>query len=213
MKELFKPVVVEGRDLWSAREVHSFLKVKSKFADWVKNRISDYQFIEGKDFVTVSKTLESGGREIDYAITAQMGKELSMVEKNEKGKEAREYFIKIEESNRKPIVAMSQLDFLQFQLDLMKQQDVRISSIEHKIKTIEAKSITHAVDYFAIMGYASLKAKPVDVKVAAELGRKAANMCKSLGYVMGELPDPRFGRVKTYPVDVLESVFTDYFCK
>lgn len=210
MEELFKISEIDGKVVASARELHSFLGVKTRFNDWIRNRISEYSFVENQDFTTLTKNLVSGGREMDFAITLEMAKELSMVEKNDKGKLARQYFIECEKRAVKPV---SQLDYLQHQLDLMKKQDVRIATIEHKIKTIEAKSITHTVDYFAIMGYASLKAKPVDVKIAAELGRKAASMCKSLGYVMGELPDPRFGRVKTYPVDVLESVFTDFFCK
>ena len=74
----------------SARELHGFLGVSSKFADWIKNRISEYDFVESQDFLTVSKNLENGGRSIEYYITLDMAKELSMVENNEKGMQARE---------------------------------------------------------------------------------------------------------------------------
>ena len=77
----------------NARELHAFLEVRSKFADWIKNRISEYDFTVNQDFTTVSKFLENGGRSIDYYITLDMAKELSMVERNEKGKQARKYFI------------------------------------------------------------------------------------------------------------------------
>ena len=80
----------------NAKELHEFLEVRSKFADWIKNRISEYDFTVNQDFTTVSKNLENGGRSIEYYITLDMAKELSMVERNEKGKQARKYFIECE---------------------------------------------------------------------------------------------------------------------
>ena len=95
----------------NARELHAFLEVRSKFADWIKNRISEYDFTVNQDFTTVSKNLENGGRSIvrfhkkmeannatliEYAISLDMAKELSMVERNEQGKQARKYFIECE---------------------------------------------------------------------------------------------------------------------
>lgn len=89
----------------NARDLHSFLKVQSRFADWIKNRIEKYDFIENNDYIKVSKNLEiQKGHQIDYYLTLEMAKELSMVENNEKGKEARKYFIaKEKEANEKQI--------------------------------------------------------------------------------------------------------------
>ena len=87
----------------SARELHGFLGVSSKFADWIKNRISEYDFVESQDFLTVSKNLENGGRSIEYYITLDMAKELSMVERNDKGKQARRYFIECEKKLKSQI--------------------------------------------------------------------------------------------------------------
>lgn len=80
----------------NARDLHDFLEVKAKFADWIKNRISDFDFQENQDYLTVSKILENGGRTKEYLLTLSMAKELSMVERNEKGKQARQYFIQCE---------------------------------------------------------------------------------------------------------------------
>lgn len=80
----------------NARDLHAFLEVKAKFADWIKNRISDFDFQENQDYLTVSKILENGGRTKEYLLTLNMAKELSMVERNEKGKQARQYFIQCE---------------------------------------------------------------------------------------------------------------------
>ena len=77
----------------NARELHAFLEVNTKFADWIKNRINEYDFVENQDFISFSENLEkpTGGRPSqEYFITLDMAKELSMVENNEKGMQARE---------------------------------------------------------------------------------------------------------------------------
>lgn len=76
----------------NARELHKFLESKQEFANWIKNRIAQYGFVEGQDF-TVDKTIIGRATQIDYYISLDMAKELSMVERNEKGRQARQYFI------------------------------------------------------------------------------------------------------------------------
>lgn len=103
MQELIRISEKDGLKVVSARELHGFLSLKSKFADWFKNRVSKYGFIEGTDYVTVSKNLENGGRELDYGLTLDMAKELAMVQANAKGKEARLYFINIEKAYKQAV--------------------------------------------------------------------------------------------------------------
>lgn len=91
----------------NARELHSYLQSKQDFSTWIKKRIKDYGFIENIDFVRFHKKMEANNATvIDYAITIDMAKELSMVERNQKGKQARQYFI---ESEKK---AKQQLKFI-----------------------------------------------------------------------------------------------------
>ncbi|MBO9615586.1 MAG: phage antirepressor KilAC domain-containing protein [Dyadobacter sp.] len=93
-----------GKKIVSAKELYDFLDLKSRFNDWIRNRIKKYGFIENQDFVCLTKNLVTqtkGGRagaaiEIDYALTLNMAKELAMVEGNERGKQARQYFIACE---------------------------------------------------------------------------------------------------------------------
>lgn len=96
--ELIK--IYEGNRI-SARELHIFLKVKSRFNDWINNRIKKYKFKEGNDFRKVTKTLVTqGGKQqgFDVILSMSMAKQLCMVENNELGKQARQYFIKAEET-------------------------------------------------------------------------------------------------------------------
>lgn len=77
---------------------------------------------------------------------------------------------------------------------------------DQRLKVIEAKTNSSDIHYFTIAGYASLVGRKVDITEAARLGRKATRMCGQLGYITGTMPDPRFGRVKTYPEEVLEKL-------
>ena len=53
----------------NARELHAFLEVQTRFNDWIKNRISEYDFVENQDFTTLTKNLVNGGRTTEYYIT------------------------------------------------------------------------------------------------------------------------------------------------
>jgi phage anti-repressor protein len=91
------PILNQNDKSWiNARDLHEQLQIKSKFADWVKNRIEKYEFIEKEDYLSVSKNLESGGKQLDYTISINMAKELSIVENNDIGRIARKYFIIME---------------------------------------------------------------------------------------------------------------------
>ena len=131
----------KGNQAVSARELYQFLEVGREFANWIKARIEKYGFIENKDFYklyfdqqgnmipivnygNIDSQRVIGGR-IEYVITLNMAKELAMVENNDKGKEARRYFIQCEEQFR-----------------AMKEQTLKISPEEIKWKKWEYLSKT-----------------------------------------------------------------------
>ncbi|MBA0216273.1 antA/AntB antirepressor family protein [Pectobacterium brasiliense] len=84
-----------------ARNLHKFLGNKERFASWIKQRIEQYKFAENVDYETFSESTEKGRPRIEYRITSDMAKELSMVERTDRGKEARQYFIDCEERLRR----------------------------------------------------------------------------------------------------------------
>ena len=93
----------EGKQLVSARELHEFLEVTERFSNWF-NRQLQYGFVENVDFTSVkSLTVVNNGakKELqDYAITIDMAKEISMIQRTE---QARRYFIKCEEKLREEL--------------------------------------------------------------------------------------------------------------
>ncbi|MBA1446606.1 MAG: antA/AntB antirepressor family protein [Chromatiales bacterium] len=84
----------------SARKLHEYLGSKRQFTDWIRNRIKQYGFTENQDYIEViHKTVKNphGGRpSTDYYLTLDTAKELAMVERTERGREARRYFIDCE---------------------------------------------------------------------------------------------------------------------
>ncbi|OEZ90698.1 antA/AntB antirepressor family protein [Duganella phyllosphaerae] len=91
----------------SARELHAYLNVGKLFAAWMPERIAQYGFFLQQDYEVFSDSGNNpaGGRPSkEYTITLDMAKELSMVERNAKGKEARQYFIECERRALAPAV-------------------------------------------------------------------------------------------------------------
>ncbi|EDP7843488.1 phage antirepressor Ant [Campylobacter coli] len=79
----------------NAREIFQFLNSEQEYANWIKNRISHYNFIENQDYI-IELVYTKGRPRKEYYITLDMAKELCMVENNEKGRQARRYFIECE---------------------------------------------------------------------------------------------------------------------
>jgi phage anti-repressor protein len=97
MNDLIKIEEKEGKQAVNARELHEFLESKQDFSTWIKNRIIKYGFIENVDFICFHKKMEANNAIMtEYYIDIDMAKELSMVENNPKGREARKYFIETE---------------------------------------------------------------------------------------------------------------------
>jgi len=84
----------------SARDLHAFLEVKSEFKDWIRNRIQQYNFIDHQDYevehIAAKNLAPICSDKLEYLLTLDMAKELAMVERNEKGKQARQYFLECE---------------------------------------------------------------------------------------------------------------------
>lgn len=90
----------EQRQLCNVRDLHEFLEVGTKFADWIAGRVVEYGFVEGDDFFRIFGKSTGGRRRTDYHITLDMAKELAMVENNDKGRMVRRYFIDVEKRSR-----------------------------------------------------------------------------------------------------------------
>ncbi|EGT1673733.1 phage antirepressor Ant [Campylobacter coli] len=120
----------------NAREIFQFLNSEQEYANWIKNRISHYNFIENQDYI-IELVYTKGRPRKDYYVTLDMAKELCMVENNEKGRQARRYFIECEK--RLKNLEQEKMQKLAFRQSLgyksqLKQQK---EHYENKIKALQ----------------------------------------------------------------------------
>ena len=102
MDELIKIEVNENQEpVISGRALHEFLEVKTSYKDWFP-RMVEYGFTEGTDFCSILSESTGGRPATDHAIKLDMAKELAMIQRTEKGKQARQYFIQIEKDYNSP---------------------------------------------------------------------------------------------------------------
>lgn len=219
MNELIKITKKDGNDVISARELHEFLEIGNDFTTWCK-RMFDYGFSEGIDYSFLkngeqdNQVVMNPKPKTDYALTLDCAKEIAMIQRTDKGKQARIYFIECEKKLKEVSKPLSQIDIIIQSAQLIKEfeekqkvLEIKIDSTEQRLLAIEQNPHVNAeIQHFTIMGYCRNIGKQVGLVEASLLGRKCSAVCKELGFNTGHVNDPRFGSVKTYPLSVLEEI-------
>lgn len=151
MNELIKVTYDNDRPVVSARELHSFLEVQTKYQDWFP-RMCEYGFTEGVDFnfLKNEQVQIEGGRTVtrhilDAAMTIDMAKEICMIQRSEKGKQARQYFIQLEKDWNSPEKVMARaLNIASKQLDQLKGENAKLlaENTANKPKVIFADAVS-----------------------------------------------------------------------
>ena len=107
MNQLIKVNYTTDRPTVSARDLHEFLGIETRYNDWFR-RMCEYGFSENTDFYSfLSKTSEGGRPAQDAQLTIEMAKEICMLQRNERGKQARQYFIQLEKDWNSPEKVMA----------------------------------------------------------------------------------------------------------
>ena len=106
MNQIINITMNNDRPTVSARELHEFLEVKTAFKDWFP-RMCEYGFMEGTDFCSFLSESTGGRPAQDAQLTIEMAKELCMIQRTEKGKQARQYFIQLEKDWNSPEKVMA----------------------------------------------------------------------------------------------------------
>ncbi len=187
----------------SARDLHEYLNSQSDFTTWCK-RMFEYGFIENVDYSLIKIGERSAHNKIDYALTLDCAKEIAMLQKSDKGKEARQYFIAVEKAALKP---MTVEDMIIAQAQSVIELRKQTSLLEERILRIENAPVQNAeLLYFSILGHCRNKGLQISLEQAKVYGVKCKAMCNQMGFVVGKISDPRFGSVNTYPLDVLNEI-------
>ena len=139
--ELIKIIEREGRQLVSGRELHEFLEIRTKYKDWFR-RMVEYGVEEEIDFIRVAQKRATNNLKnpvttvIDHAISIDMAKEISMIQRTEKGKIARQYFINCEKK-LKAVKKLSPMELMELQFKVLKEQKEKITQVENKVDKLE----------------------------------------------------------------------------
>lgn len=147
----------------SGRELHMFLGVDTKYNDWIQ-RMLQYGFEDGQDFNLLKKEQVQieGKREVrrditDHIMKLDMAKELCMITRNEKGKQARQYFIEVERDWNSPekvmaralLIANKEIDTLKLENTVQRQVIAEFKPIKEYVDTILSSEDTVTITQIA----------------------------------------------------------------
>lgn len=210
MKQLIKiQESADGKKAVSAREMYLSIGLREgHWQRWANKNIEKNPFaVEGVDWIGFDFVLngdnsplrgvKKGNRAKDYILSLDFAKKICMQARTQRGEDMRNYFLEVER------IALT--------TDSAQISPAKLQELESKMNRIEAYVAHSDVHEFSIAGYASLCRKWITGIEASMLGKQASKKCKELGFSTGEIRDPRFGKVNTYPEIVLKQVFEDFF--
>ena len=129
----------DGVQAVMGRDLHKFLEVETPYHIWFP-RMVEYGFSAGQDYTNKNVQNPSGGRpRTDHIITLDMAKEISMIQRTDKGKQARQYFIECERRARSPKIDASQITRMELIQIAMNAEQERLA-LEAKNKELEPKA-------------------------------------------------------------------------
>ena len=131
----------------NGRDFHEALQVKTAYKDWFP-RMCEYGFTEGEDFCSNLSESTGGRPATDHQLTIPMAKEICMLQRNEKGKQFRQYFIKVEEAWNSPEMVMKRaLEIANRKVEELKQRtftlETQIEQDKPKVLFAQAVETAH----------------------------------------------------------------------
>lgn len=123
-----------GEKVVYGTELHTVLEVKSNYRDWIRNRLNDCEAIENEDFEAAKILAPSGQSRNEHIIKLDTAKEMAMLERNEKGKQVRRYFIQVEKKYKEKSTDLSDLSV---ELQAIIMHDKKIQRIETRMDKLE----------------------------------------------------------------------------
>nr|DAX69995.1 MAG TPA: KilAC domain protein [Caudoviricetes sp.] len=137
LNDKYEPVV-------SGRQLHEALGVKTRYNDWF-NRMTEYGFIENQDYLAITqKRVTAQGNstnQVDHVIKLDMAKEIAMIQRTERGKQVRQYFIQVEKDFNSPEKIMARALLMADQK--VHKLEAKIEADRPKVLFAEAVSASH----------------------------------------------------------------------
>lgn len=161
-----------GEKVVYGTEMYEVLGVKSNYREWINRRFADIEAVENEDFDSVEiSTVVGGTPKKEHIIKLDTAKEMAMLERNEKGKQVRRYFIKIEKKYKENMEITNPLAGISPELQAVIVVDKRVTRIEEKVEHLEYDIPLYGAEADELCNH--VKRKGVDM-----LGGKASNAYK-----------------------------------
>lgn len=140
MNELIKVNYDNDTPTVSGRELHELLDVKTAYKDWFP-RMCEYGFAEGTDFCSFLSESTGGRPATDHQLTIEMAKEICMLQRNDKGKQVRQYFLNLEKAWNTPEMIMSRA------LKMAENQICKLQAVNSEL-TVKNQIMQPKAEYF-----------------------------------------------------------------
>ena len=141
MNELINVTLNDSHEpVVSGRQLHEALGVKTAYKDWFP-RMTEYGFTEGEDFSSFLSESTGGRPSQDHVIKLDMAKEIAMIQRTERGKQVRQYFIQVEKDFNSPEKIMARALLMADQK--VHKLEAKIEADKPKVLFAEAVSASH----------------------------------------------------------------------
>jgi len=207
MEQLIKVQANEnGQQVVSARELHEFLEVKTDFTDWCK-RMFEYGFEEGRDFTSYLGESNGGRPSKEFALTIDCAKEISMLQRTDKGKEARLYFIECE----KQLSLKTPQTYLEALKALVATEEEKQLLLESN-KQLETKVDNLSTAFMYESNWLSILKVSMHNKVSEKVfdWRKLKQASDKMGYEVKKMQSRRFKYQNLYHIDTFRVCYPQY---
>jgi anti-repressor protein len=134
LNDLIKVTYTQDRPTVLGRALHEFLEVETRYNDWF-SRMCEYGFSEGVDYYSFLSNGDGFGKaatRTDHQLTIEMAKEICMLQRTEKGKQARQYFIELEKKWNSPEAVMARA---------LQMASRKINELQNRIQLDKPKTI------------------------------------------------------------------------
>ncbi len=177
----------------SAKELYNWLTPKTRFNTWIK-RMLEYGFIENLDFYPFLGKSKKGRPTKEYALTLDCAKNIAMIQRTEKGRQIRRYFIEVEKRFR--AIATPQ----------------QINELYNRVSELESRQIEYANDwtvdrYLNVNGFRNRQ-----VISRQQLGKLCTKQFRlSMGCEPKKVPHPSYPKGQNvYPYELINEVYHNY---
>lgn len=190
-----------GEKVVYGTELHAVLEVKTAYKDWSVRRFNECDAVENVDFESAQICAPSGQTKKEHIIKLDIAKEMAMLERNDKGKQVRRYFIEVDKRYKENIMPKDFPSALRAYAD-----EVERRQIAEQEKERLQQELDYSKEWLSIKRVTAMNG--VEWKIFD--WRKLKTVGLEMGYSVKKIFDANYGEVNTYHKDVWEACYPEY---